>query len=248
MALPPLYRFKQGDHCCVFYDDEEALLDILVPYFADGLAKRERCFAAQTTTMARRLVDGLKKAGVPADRDIARGALTIVTLEDFYGNDATSFHPYALMARLLEFIDESLALGYHGTRTAGEMQFVVHNGVECEHLIEYERMVDVAFPGKQVLGLCQYNTRLFTPDTLRQAIAVHQQQMSNIPGSAKHASMGVRRGHYVLDIVSDRSGHHRSCYYVAEDHEKKNILGWGVAHNFDDAIAQGERLLQRFQS
>lgn len=243
MSSAPLFGFNQGDHCCIFYEDESALLEILIPYLAEGLKKRERCFTAQAESFAGRLVSELKRSGIDADAEIASGALTVVTLEQFYGNDAKSFHPYTLMSRLLTFVDESIALGYTGTRTAGEMQFIMRNGIPCNYLMEYERMVDAAFPGKHVLGICQYNTRLLAPEVLQQALAAHRQSVSNLPGSTDHCSMSIRHDRFLLDITAHRERRSKNFYYVAQEHDKREILGWGVAHNFDDAVDRGESLL-----
>ncbi len=246
MASAPLFRFKQGDHCCVFYEDESALLDLVVPYLAEGLQKRERCFTAQTKSLAAGIRDGLKRRGVAVEAEIARGALTIATIDEFYG--MSSFDSHKLIATLKEFIAESVRLGYTGCRTAGEMQFAIHNGVQCEHLLEYERLVNEAFPGRPVHGLCQYNTRLFDAALLEQVIAVHQQCMTSGPAEARHSSMAIRRGRYILDIVTDRRDPSRQFYYVVQEHGYRDILAWGVERCFDDAIWQGESLLNSLQT
>jgi hypothetical protein len=209
-----------------------------------GFKKRERCFTAQAEGFAGRLISELNRSGIDADIQIARGALTVVTLEQFYWYDAKSFHPYALMSRLLEYVDESVALGYTGPRTAGEMQFIMRSGIPCSYLMEYERMVDAAFPGKRVLGICQYNTRLLAPEVLQQALAAHRQSVSDLPGSTDHCSMSIRHDRFLLDITAHRERRSKNFYYVAQEHDKREILGWGVAHNFDDAVNRGESLLR----
>ena len=247
MAGAPLFKFKQGDHCCVFYEDENALLDLLVPFFAEGLRKGERCFTAQTVSVADKLLAGLHNNGIKIREDVARGAFNIVTLDSFYGPDAGEFSPKGLMGELEAFVRESVRMGFPGSRMAGEMQFVIHNGVECNHLLEYERLVDEAFPYQPVLGICQYNTALFDEEMLEKVVAVHRQSMHNIHPRSQHSSMAIRRGRYILDIVADRVHPRTSFYYVAQEHGKKDILGWGVEPSFDDAMYQGETLLTSLQ-
>lgn len=247
MAGAPLFKFKHGDHCCVFYEDENALLDLLVPFFADGLKKKERCFAAQTSSLADKLLAGLHRRGINIREDVARGAFNLVTLENFYGPGAGEFNPKALMQELEEFIQESVRRGFSGSRMAGEMQFVATNGVECSQLLEYERLVDAAFPVRRVLGICQYNTTLFDEAMLEKVVAVHRQSMHNLHPRSQHSSMAIRRGRYVLDIVADRAHPRTSFYYVAQEHGKRDILGWGVEPSFDDAMYEGETLLSSLQ-
>jgi hypothetical protein len=35
--LSPLFQFRHGDHLCVFYRSEDALLEVLTPYVAEGI-------------------------------------------------------------------------------------------------------------------------------------------------------------------------------------------------------------------
>lgn len=68
----PLFQFQHGDHICVFYRTETALLEILTPYIAEGLRKGERCFCVQTNEVVRRLTLDLQFIGVNVERDRAR--------------------------------------------------------------------------------------------------------------------------------------------------------------------------------
>ncbi len=247
MTPLPLFRFKQGDHCCVFYHDEAALLDMLVPYFAEGLQRHERCFTAQTPSLASGLKQGLSRRGISIQKEIDSGALTIVTIDEFYGRGRV-FDPAKLIETLKQFIAESVRLGYTGSRTAGEMQFALHNGVECNHLLEYERLVSEAYPGRPVHGICQYHTGLFDAATLEKVVQVHQQTMTDTAGRARHTSMAIRRGRYILDIVTDRKDPARQFYYVVQEHGHRDILAWGVEPSFDDAMWQGESLLSSMQA
>jgi hypothetical protein len=40
----PLFHFKHGDHICVFYQSEDALMEVLTPFIAEGLRNGECCF------------------------------------------------------------------------------------------------------------------------------------------------------------------------------------------------------------
>lgn len=246
MAGSPLFKFKQGDHICVFYDDEPALLDLLVPFFIDGLQKNERCFTAQTPSLAKGLVNGLRSAGVDIDAAIKRGAFEIQTTEQFYGPDIQSFDPKLLMRLLQNFVLESVYLGYTGSRTAGEMQFAA-NKAACAQLVEYEALVDAAFPGRPVLGICQYNTRRFAPELLDQVLALHRKAVSETMATSNHSSLTIRKGRYLIDIVADRMNPRNQFYYVAQEQGKKDILGWGVEPDIDAAILNGESLLDSLQ-
>jgi len=58
----PLFQFRHGDHICVFYQSEIALMEVLTPYIAEGLRKGECCFCVQKSSTAKRLFDNLRPA------------------------------------------------------------------------------------------------------------------------------------------------------------------------------------------
>jgi hypothetical protein len=164
-------------------------------------------------------------------------------LDEFYGAGRASFDPVALVDSLKEFIEVSVARGFTGSRMAGEMEFVVQHGVELDQLLEYERLVNEAYPSRPVLGICSYHTRTFSPEMLERVLDVHRTCIANTYDGSDHSSLAIRKGRYILDIVADRFNPLGQFYYVAQEHGKKDILGWGAERSFDDAVVEGESLL-----
>src|SRR5258708_2654462 len=80
----PMFQFKHGDHACIFYRSDDSLMEILVPYVAEGLNKGERCFGAQKPHILKRLFYDLRYLGIDVDREIKRGALEFHTEQDVY--------------------------------------------------------------------------------------------------------------------------------------------------------------------
>lgn len=83
-SLPPLMKFKRGDHICVVYRDEDTLLETLALYIADGMRKGERCFCAQKPHMVPRLLKELELLGVDAAQETRRGVLEVRPENEFY--------------------------------------------------------------------------------------------------------------------------------------------------------------------
>lgn len=247
MRSTPLFRFKRGDHICVFYADQGALLDFLVPYIVEGLRNGERCFCAQTPAMARRLRKALQEHGVDVQHETERTALEIHTLEEVYFSTG-AFAPIALMGLLSESIADASRKGFRAIRMAGEMEFAAHGLCECDQLLEYERLVEEAFPSQPVIGICQYDVRQFSPEMLEAVLATHRHALTETMATTNHSSLAIRKGRYVIDVVADRLDPRSQFYYVAQEHGKRDILGWGVEQNFDDAILQGETLLNSLQA
>src|SRR5690242_10095633 len=72
---PSLFQFRHGDHLCVFYRSEEALMEVLSPFIAEGLRKGERCFCVQRPEIFQRLEYDLRFIGVDVDSARKIGAL-----------------------------------------------------------------------------------------------------------------------------------------------------------------------------
>ena len=247
MFAAPLLRFKRGDHICVFYEDETPLLEFLVAYFLDGIRNGERAFCAQTPELARRIEAALRAHGQNTGLAIREGALELHTTDEVYFSNG-AFNPVALMQLLQASIEDTLDKGFTGIRMAGEMGFAATGRCECDQLLEYERLVQEAFPAQPVIGVCQYRVNAFTPDVLQSVLAFHKKALANTMSTSNHSSLAIRNGRYVLDVIADRIDPSSHFYYVAQEHGKKDILGWGVEPSFDAAMQQGESLLNSLES
>ncbi len=242
MFAAPLLRFKQGDHICVFYEDESDLLEFLTAYFLDGLRQGERCFCAQTPKMAKRIREALQAHSRRTGEAIRPGALELHTTDEVYFS-GSSFDPPALMELLKASIADATAKGFTGIRMAGEMEFAARGLCECDQLLHYERLVEEAFPGHPVIGVCQYRVHSFAPEFLESVLASHRKALTDPAPESSHASLAIRKGRYVIDVVTDRINPGSQFYYVAQEHGKKDILGWGVEQSFDAAMQEGESFL-----
>src|SRR5581483_11719862 len=157
-----LFQFKHGDHICVFYRTSESLREVLVPYIAEGLRRGERCFCAQTPEICKQLVFDLRFLGVDTDSAIRRGALEIHTVDEVYFPNR-KFEPNVMMDLLLHSMEDAWRQGFSALRTAGELAWASEGGTDCDQLLAYEKLVEEIFPGKLVLGMCQYNVDKFSP-------------------------------------------------------------------------------------
>jgi DcmR-like sensory protein len=237
----PLFQFKHGDHTCVFYRSEEALFELLTPYIAEGILKGERCFCAQKPEFIKRLIYDLRFLGIDTDREIARGALELHTEDETYFTN-NRFEPEAMMEMLTRSIREAQEKGFAGLRTAGEMSWAARGRDECDQVIGYEKMVEECFPGKAVIGLCQYAMNEFTPDVLNVVMENHRLHVADRAADSFHSSLSVRYGGCSAEVVVDKLMLDPRHYYVVQQQRSREILGWGVAPTFESAIAKAEQL------
>ena len=241
----PLFQFKHGDHICVFYRSEDALMEVLSPYIAQGILRRERCFCAQRPETLKRLIYDLRFLGIDVDREIARGTLELHTEDETYFPNRV-FEPSTMMDMLLRAIETARNEGFTGLRTAGEMSWAVRGRNACDQILAYENLVDEIFPGKSATGLCQYSVNDFDPETLDCVLENHKMHLAE-SDSSLHSSVSIRQGRCNVEIVVDKFVVDPPHYYVVQPHRKRSeVLGWGVAPTFDDAAARAEQLVRSF--
>jgi len=235
-----MIQFKRGDHICLFYRDDQSLVETLARYLADGLKNGERCFCAQKPHIIPRLFSALDQQGVDIAAECARGALEIYKEEQVYFPRGR-FERMAMMAMLERSIDESLAKGFSGFRTAGEMSWAVdprHGDPEvlCDQLVGYEEMVQASYPGKAAIGICQYPVHSFSQRVLDRVLDAHRIALEETMVSSNHSTLTIRRGDYAADIVADRVTPGELFQYVIQHKGSMEILSWGTENTMNDAI------------
>jgi hypothetical protein len=143
----PLFQFRHGDHICVFYRTEDALMEILTPYICEGLRNGERCFCVQSNEVVRRLDYDLRYLGVNVEREVKRGALQFYTENDVYFATG-KFDPEGMIERLMLSVAESVEAGFTGFRSAGELTWAADSQTHCKQVVGYEKMVEECYPGE----------------------------------------------------------------------------------------------------
>ena len=240
----PLFQFQHGDHICVFYRTESALLEILTPYIAEGLRKGERCFCVQTNEVMRRLTLDLQFIGVNVEREIARGALEFHSENEIYFENG-SFDGNAMIQRLMRAVEESVKAGFTGFRSAGELTWAARDTTHCKQVIGYEKMVEQCYPGKRAVGLCQYRMSAFDPRVLEALLEEHRIHLIEPDTTSRFASIQIGHGVYATEIVADKVASHPNYYYVVQDRRPRQVIGWGMASDFESANTEAQELVRQ---
>jgi len=247
-SISSLVQFKRGDHICLFYYDEASLLDNLVPYLAAGLRRGERCFCVQTSDNIPEILYRLETLGFNTTRETHRGALEFHEIDQFYFA-AGGFEPQALIDSLERAIEQAVAGGFSGLRTAGELSWALNSrhgtpAVLCDRVVDYENMVERSFPGKPVIGLCQYAAHLFSPHVLRQVLDAHRIAIEETMISANHSTLTLRSGRFLADIVTDRIQPGEAFHYVVQKRNSPEVLSWGQESTLAEAIYSSEKIME----
>jgi hypothetical protein len=238
-----LFQFKHGDHICVFYRSEDSLREVLTPYIADGLRRSQKCFCAQKPHIAGQLLNDLRAIGINTTDAIRRGALEIHTEDEVYFRNR-KFEPRAMINMLARALKDAQEMGFSGLRTAGEMSWAMEGRNSCDQMLEYEQMVEELFPGKPGVGLCQYNLNTFPPQILAKVIDAHRCNLTEPSCSPIHSAITVRSGNYWSEIVADKLVRAPNYYYVVQRRKPSEVVGWGVARDFDSAHTKAKQIIQ----
>jgi hypothetical protein len=246
MTVPgsSLFQFRQGDHLCVFHRSENALMEVLSPYIADGLRNGERCFCVERPEVFKRLEYDLRFIGIDVDKARKNGSLDFHSIESVYLPNG-KFEPGAMIDLLIQTIEDSRKQGFNGFRSAGDLSWAVEGRDECRQVIGYEKMVEECFPGRAAIGMCQYPIESFPPDVLDYVLNLHRQRIVDSKNPSPHASIMVSKDRCITEIVTDKFLVKPKYYYVVEEELHHDVLGWGTAPDFDVANLRAEHIIRR---
>ena len=243
----PLVQFKRGDHMCLFYRDERKLVQTLAAYLAAGLNKGERCFCAQKPHLIPRIFNALELLGINADDQVSRGALEIHTEDEVYF-PAGKFEPQIMMDMLERSIEDAIASGFTGFRTAGEMSWALKDtrcekGNCCDQLLNYEKLVQAAYPGKPAIGICQYPVNYFPKQMVAMVLDAHRMALEETMAGSNHSTLTIREGNYLADIITDRLNPGGAYHYVVQGQGSLDVLGWGIEPTLEEALSHSGSIM-----
>jgi len=143
-----------GSHLCVFYESQDDLFDIVIPYLKAGLESNEFCLWALPPEVAQHDAHAALNLRIPEfDRYSAAGKLEIARAEDWY-LDSGHFDVKRITAAWDEKLRAALAKGCDGVRASGTA-FWFH-AKHWNDFCDYEHLVNKTFEGKPITALCTF--------------------------------------------------------------------------------------------
>ena len=171
-----------GSHFCVFYETQQDLLDVLVPYLKAGLESNElNLWVISNPYLAttEEAVAALEQAVPDVRRLLENGRLEIVTEADFYLK-GDNFNWERLLNTWKEKIAGALARGFDGIRAAGDSSWF---GQEYwNEFYTYEKCLHELIPGQPAIILCPYPLSKFSGTEVLDIIQAHQFAISRRQG------------------------------------------------------------------
>ena len=164
-------KVELHEHLCLIYSTQQEQFSATIPFLKSGLERGEKCIYIADTSATATVANGLRAEGIDIDAAIRRGSLTITGREIY--PETTNFDPDRMIEFLGEAVNATKSAGYSALRVTDEMTWVTRIDPRPERLIEYEAKVNHFLHDYDILGICQYDRKLFPPEVLLEIIRTH---------------------------------------------------------------------------
>jgi len=199
-----------ADHACTLYDQRDEEVAIAVAYVRAGLERGELCVCV-VDDGGKDILDALATEGIDTDAEMRKGRLVF-----FEKPLAQGLQTLDMFGEIERYARGARSAGHAGFRIVGEMTWALDGDLRA--LAEFESKLNLnrVWERHACVGLCQFDVRRFTPETIREIIIVHP-----------------------LVVIGDRVC--RNPYYVAP--ERYLSPDW-PSHEVDWMITNLEKLQQ----
>ena len=180
-----------GSHFCLFYETEEDLTDILVPYFKAGLENNEFCVWVTSGSLSvEEAEEALRKSVPDFDRYLRKEQIRIVSdLEWYLKNNV--FDMQRVLIAWADQLNQALSSGFAGMRVAGNM-----SGFGKEvwgELADYEKEVNNAIGKYRMLAICGYCIDECGTSEIVDVVSCHQSAIIRREGKWEVIESGERK-------------------------------------------------------
>jgi hypothetical protein len=179
-----------GSHICQFYKCKEDLIEMLVPYFKQGLEKNDACVWLVGDLTVEEARNALAAAVSGLERYMANGQMQIRHYTELYTNPNGTVKPAdQLSGQFAEMGSTVRAKGFRGLRASGSVSWI-NNEESMSRFMDYETKVHCAIQDSRIMAVCTYPAR---------AAALHRSREL----IHNHGKIYVKRGEWVHDHSRD---------------------------------------------
>ena len=173
-----------GIHICHFYRNQEELLEVLIPYFAEGLRDNEACIWIVSNPLTLENAWQIIAASFPALEEIEKkGQFEFISYKDFYIEDSGNVKEIdKILQQWNEKENNALNKGFKGIRVTGAVNFI-KNRSDWKDFMDYECFICENLYPHRIKAICSYPL-LGTEDLMHVADVVlnHQAILSKRDG------------------------------------------------------------------
>ncbi len=153
-GIPAAGEIPWGTHFCHFYQTEQDLYDVVLPYLKAGLENHEACLWITTQALSQDDWEALRQAIPEVDRRLETGDIEILLSSQWYfAGDV--FDAQRVIRGWKTKLALALARDFAGLRVAADEAWL-----DKEHwsaFYEYEKALDQAIAGDRMVVLCAYS-------------------------------------------------------------------------------------------
>jgi PAS domain S-box-containing protein len=143
-----------GTHLCQFYENKDDLIDILVPYFAEGLRNNEFCMWITSPPLeVEEAKAALSKVLPNLDEYFRKGQIEIISYDDWYLWGG-KFDPNIALQGWVQKEKDAIQRGFDGLRLTGNTFWIEQN--LWGKFVDYEETVHDLIGNHKMIALCTY--------------------------------------------------------------------------------------------
>jgi PAS domain S-box-containing protein len=161
-----------GTHFCQFYQTQQDLADILVPYFREGLRQNEFCMWVTSEPLrGQDAREALRQAVPELDDYLRRGQIEILDYTQWY-TVSGEFEAERVLRGWADKEQAALARGFDGLRLTGNTFWLEQK--DWQDFTRYEAMVNEVIGKHRMIALCTYCLDRCGPLELLDVVGNHQ--------------------------------------------------------------------------
>lgn len=182
-----------GTHFCQFYQTDRDLLDVLVPYFKEGLDNNEFCMWVTSEPLSVSAAkEALSRAVGNFDNFLKKGQIEIINYTDWYVQGG-KFDSDRVLAGWVEKEKTARTKGFDGLRLTGNTFWLEKK--DWKDFTDYEEEVNRVIGDHQMIALCTYSLDRCSASEVMDVMSNHEfalirrKKRWDIIGNAEHKSM-----------------------------------------------------------
>jgi len=161
-----------GTHFCQFYQSKEDLLEILVPYFKQGLENNEFCMWVTSEPLgAEDAKAALKEKVKNLDEYIKKGQIEILDYSQWYTKTGR-FDADKVLEGWVEKEKQAIERGFDGLRLTGNTFWLEKK--DWENFTDYEAVVNSVIKKHRMLAVCSYSLDKCQASEIVDVVSNHQ--------------------------------------------------------------------------
>jgi signal transduction histidine kinase len=211
-----------GSHFCLFYETEEDLMDILVPYFKAGLRNNEFCIWINSYPLSTKEAESTLRKFLPGfDRYLQKEQIQILPHSEWYLKNG-KFNLQRVLKGKINKLNLALKAGFDGVRITGNTAWL--EKIDWENFSDYERQINTTISKYRAVAICTYCLDKCSASEIVDIVSNHESALIRRQGKWELIeSTSQRRAQRKLLAYQKRLRDLASEMSLAEERQRRRI-------------------------